>query len=220
MTNVPTPELEPGMTLLRTPSERSPALHQLVMDAATAPGEVLWIDAGANAKTTVLYEVAPHRRLLDDIKIARAFTAYQHHTLVRELLERVTARTSLVVAPCAASLYRDDDLDEAEADALCAGSMALLGDLGRAASVPVLCTDAVTDGFTALVEEEADVTITADRTTVGQAFRVDGEAPHAYWTADGSQWQTTIPYWVELFGETADAMATVPTTDVGIAEVG
>ena len=219
MPNVPTPDLEPGVTLLRTESERSLALHQLVMDAATAPGTALWIDAGANARTTVLYEVAPHRRLLDDIKIARAFTAYQHHTLVHDVLEQVSARTSLVVAPCVASLYRDDDLEEAEADALCAASVAVLTDLAQAASIPVLCTDAGADGFTTLIEEAADVTLTVDRTAVGQAFTVENEAPHAYWSADGSHWQTTIPYWVELFGETADAMAAMPVVDVGIAEV-
>lgn len=47
--------------------------------------------------------------------MARAFTAFQHHSLVRKIA-RSTADSALVVGLYAAFLYRDDGVPDREAD--------------------------------------------------------------------------------------------------------
>ena len=48
-------------------------------------GPAFWVDANGHATTTVLAQIAPSRRLLDRIHIARGFTAYQHYGAVCNL---------------------------------------------------------------------------------------------------------------------------------------
>ena len=195
------PGLRPGLTLLHRPSRRSTALHRLVVDQlATATGESYWVDATNDASTYALYDLAPHSRTLSDVQVARAFTAYQHHSLVADLTRRVDESTSLVVVPAVESLYRDDDVPPDEGETLLASSLARLADLGRTFDVPVLAT---TTGEATTVAAHADAEIECTRTSQGFRYETDSFATTLY--LDDGHWQTTIPYWVELFGAVSEA---------------
>ncbi|MCT9097558.1 hypothetical protein [Haloarchaeobius sp. HME9146] len=202
------PTLDAGLTLLDTPDARSTALHRLVVRTlAGEAGTTYWVDARNTAATYVLAELADSDRLLDRIQVARAFTAYQHHELVRELVRRVDGRTAMVVCPNLGALYRDPDVPDAEAADLLEGSVAVLADLARACDVPVLVTarDDAAEQVAAVADRELDCT----RTRMG--FRYEGEdfETAAYPVPGG--WQTTIPYWVDLFGAVTDAGIAVDT---------
>ncbi|USZ73109.1 hypothetical protein [Natronosalvus halobius] len=212
--------LDPGLTLLRTPSRRSAAVHRLVCEyladirasperpdrraekSATTDGRAYWIDAGNVASTHALYECAPGSgcQALERLRIARAFTAYQHHSLVGAVVRRADADTPLVVAPNVASLYQDGDLREWERTDLLASTLAVLDELGRGLECPVVIT-AGPDVSAATVERlevAADSTIECTRTREGLRFEGEGFETMGYW--HGPVWQTTIPYWVDLFG--------------------
>jgi hypothetical protein len=63
-----------------------PVLQSLVLDHLLLhDGPVFWVDANGHATTTTLSRIAPSRRLLDRIYIARGFTAYQHYGTVCDL---------------------------------------------------------------------------------------------------------------------------------------
>ncbi|MFC7045885.1 hypothetical protein ACFQH6_11120 [Halobacteriaceae archaeon GCM10025711] len=211
------PTLDDGVTLLRRPS-RSPALHRLVVaEHVRRDGPTYWIDARNDASTYALYELAPSPRALDDLHVARAFTAYQHHTLVRDLVRELPATASLVVAPCVASLYRDDDVPDYEARDLLASSLTVLRELGRAADVPVLLSASADDDAAALVADHADAEVTATHTDHGVRYDADGFETQVYW--DDGFWQTTIPYWVELLGVARDADPATVALRLGLVEV-
>jgi len=76
------------------------------------------------------------------VRVARAFTAYQHHSLVRTVARRAEPTTELLVAPNVAALYRDDDLAAWEREDLLAATLEILSELGAVLDCPVLLTSA------------------------------------------------------------------------------
>jgi hypothetical protein len=227
-------ELEPGVTLLNVPSPRSGIVHRLVCDRladGAADGSAYWIDARSAASTHALYDRASSPRVLEGLRVARAFTAYQHHSLVRTVARQAKPSTSLLVAPNVATLYRDDDLAAWEREDLLAASLETLSELGRVLDCPVLLTStsgggdgaAGTDADSGLVDEYADTVIDCVRTREGLRLEPAGEegdgtsATAGYW--HGNQWQTTIPYWVELCGAVDAIDPVVAAHDRGLLEV-
>lgn len=198
------PALAPGVTRLLGVDERSTAPHRLVLAHLQADaGSVLWVDARDTASTYALYALTRNRRLLDAIELARAWTAYQHHTLVRQLVERVTPRTSLVVLPNVCSLYRDDDLGDREADRLLGATLSTVAELANARELPALLT--ADRAERAILESFADHTYTWEQTRHGETFHGEDFQPPAY--PGAGWWQTTVPYWVELLGATEQGIA-------------
>ncbi len=219
MTTAQTPPLEPGLTCVEQPDVG--ALHRLVLGSdvdatedTTGPSagrETLWIDAGGAASTYGLTAQAPTRRALRGIRVARAFTAHQHHQLVRNAVGEASGRTGLVVAPNVAALYDGADASDAEIDRLFRASLELLADLADALAVPVLVSaPRASDERRAAVRERADREIECERTDLGYAFATEGFETTGYWQR--GWWQTTIPYWAELCGTVAErAEALEPT---------
>ena len=212
------PRLDPGLTVLERPERRSPALHRLVLaELGRREGETFWVDAGNEASTYALYDLAPSRRRLDRVRVARAFTAYQHHSLVREVA-RSARNPALIVAPCLASLYRDDDVPAREAADLFESSLAILGELADVFDAPVVVTAGEGPGadgeYRDLLANYADAEIECTRTDAGLRYAGDDFETTVY-LADG-YWQTTIPYWVELFGAVVEDDPAVAARAAGL----
>ncbi|WP_424000128.1 hypothetical protein ACOZ4I_12810 [Haloarcula salina] len=192
------PTLDPGVTFLD--DEGAPAaLYRLVgRHLADASGSTYWLDARNAASPDAIRRHAVGR-VARSIRVARAFTGYQHYELARSLPAEVTPRNALVVAPNVASLYAEDDVPEYEAEAMFDATLELLAALADALDLPVVVTARERRDR---VRDAADRTVTAQRTQAG--LRVDGPSfrTDVYWHDWG--FQTTIPYWVDLLGA-ADA---------------
>lgn len=194
------PDLAPGLTLLGTSRPRSPALHRLALQTIRqTDGRAYWLDARNTASTYALHDLASRRRLLGRLRIARAFTAYQHVSLAERLVNAVTPRTGCLIVPNAPSLYRDDDVPDHEARPLFESAVGALCEVCATYDIRLLVTEAgPQDGLADIVAAEADVTYRAEPTDLG--YRVEGAdfETTVYW--DDAGWQTTIPYWVDLYG--------------------
>jgi hypothetical protein len=201
------PELETEITLLKTPEPRSSALHRVALNAFQAvDGRSYWLDARNTASSYALHELAPHERVLDSVRIARAFTAYQHVSLVETIVNSVTPQTGTIIAPNLASLYRDDDVPEHEGQLLFEATLDALATVASTYGIPVLVTDiGRNDSFYTTLTESADRVLECRRTGLGYRFEGDDFETTVYW--DDSYWQTTIPYWVELFGTVDQSQA-------------
>jgi hypothetical protein len=217
MSHDPLPRLDDGLTHVRLPHARSTALHRLVVnERRERDGPVYWLDARNEACSHVLYELAPHHRVLDGVRVARAFTAYQHHTLVRQLVRTVSPRTALVVAPNLGSLYEDDDVPDYERDALFDAALAMLGEVGATYDLPVLVSTAAGDSDLGdRVASAADHAVDCEQTRMGVRYSGDAGETTVY-VAQG-YWQTTIPYWVDLLGTVERVDRPTPATDLGPA---
>ncbi|PGF14337.1 hypothetical protein CP556_21505 [Natrinema sp. CBA1119] len=159
------PSLENGITLLESSSPG--AFHALAVDHLLLewPGTAWWIDTFGHAQTKPLADVAPSRRVLKKIQTARAFTAYQHHTLCSRLLEDPDYGTlatvdrddvGLIVAPAVDGLYRDDDLGEDESERMVVSALARLAAAARRYECPVLVSKARDDEFAAPIDNLVD----------------------------------------------------------------
>ena len=192
------PTLDPGVTYLDD-GDAPPALYRLVgHHLADADGPAYWVDARNAASPDAIRRYAPVP-LGDRLHVARAFTGFLHYELVRALPGRVSPGTALVVAPNVASLYADDDVAEAEGDAMFAATLELLSALADAVAAPVVVTASEDCDQ---VRAAADRTLDADRTRAG--LRVEGSSfdTTVYW--DDWGFQTTIPYWADLLGVVDD----------------
>lgn len=209
------PDLAPGITLLRTPGPRSTVLHQLALQTIRqVDGAAYWLDARNTASTYALHDLADDHRLLRGIRLARAFTAYQHFTLIERLINTVTARTGCVVLPNAPSLYRDDDVPGHEATPLFDAAVTAVSEVATVYDIPVLVTDAgPMDDLAESAAATADARYRAESTDLGYRVVGEGFETTVYWDETG--WQTTIPYWVDLCGmveETVQAARLTPVT--------
>lgn len=197
------PTLEAGVTFLDD-RDAPAALYRLIGDhLAGTDGPAHWLDARNAAVPAVIRRHAVGRTA-ESIRVARAFTAYQHYELARELPRRVSPRSSLVVAPNVAALYTTDDVPACERETMFAATLAVLGELADALDLPVVVTAAAERER---VREAADRTVEATETRAG--MRVDGPdfGTDVYWQPGG--YQTTIPYWIDLLG-TAESVAGRP----------
>lgn len=196
------PSLDTGVTLL-TGADRGALAALVLAELDRREGPARWVDARNHASTYALTDAARSHRVLDQVQVARAFTAHQHHALVRQLVADARRPTSLVVAPLVDDLYADDDLLDCEADRLREATLSTLDALTEACDVPVLVTASDPEG----VREHADAELEVEPTKFGPRFGGSGaenaSETTAYWTRSG--WQTTIPYWVDLFGAVDEA---------------
>lgn len=224
------PDLEPAIQLLETDVRGAlPALvvDQVLGDGAavrsersTAARRALWADANGHARTRAIADVAPNRRVLRRISVARGFTAYQHYAIVEALAERAledgSSDPALLVAPAIDAPYRDDGLRGDEGESMLVRALARLAGVARRLEIPVLVTRTRDDELTAPVENAADETIHCERTPMGPRFASEDFETLVYPAGDGLV-QTTLAFWQRVLERRApDRIA----DDAGAATVG
>ena len=234
------PSLNDGITLLDIDSGRGvPILQSLVLDHLLLhDGPAFWVDANGHATTTTLAQIAPSRRLLDRIHVARGFTAYQHYGAVCDLpaavnqsIQEATATNhaqdgqpadsnaespytpALIVAPAVDVQYRaDDTLGDRHADTLQSRTLARLATYADGYDIPVLVTRRTIDEFTEPVATVASHHLECEQTRMGPRIRGDDFETLVYPVDDGAYYQTTFAYWRQLLEARATQVGVEPTT--------
>ncbi|MFB6233438.1 MAG: hypothetical protein ABEH61_04185 [Haloarculaceae archaeon] len=224
------PTLEEGVTLLDISDGRGvPILQSVVVDHLLLnDGPAFWVDANGHATTTTIARIAPSRRLLNRIHVARGFTAYQHYAAVADLSTAVenhepsvstgggTLNTestshaqsppspSLIVVPAADARYRDEDsLAKSDSETLQARTLAQLSSYASEYEIPVLITRTATDEFTEPIAAAADQHIECEQTEMGPRFVGDDFETLVYPVEGGTYYQTTFAYWQQLLAARA-----------------
>ena len=188
--------LAPGVTHVTNVAPRSNALHRLTLaHLRETSGRVFWIDARDTATTYPFYAAPSTDHLLSSIRIARAWTAYQHHTLIRQLVDRVSPRTCLVVLPNIYSLYTDDDLDQTESEHLVRSSLTTIAALASTYDLPVVLSAPTADATT--LAPFVDYELIGESTTTSATPIAATTGLHG--------WQTTLPYWADVAGTRDEA---------------
>lgn len=233
------PSLEDGITLLDIDGSHGvPILQSLVIDHLLMhDGPAFWVDANGHATTTTLSQIAPSQRLLDEIHVARGFTAYQHYSAICDLQTAVnqwiqtkaadslrgykslsggedTARCtpSLIIAPAIDAQYRaDDTLGDSYAKTLQARTLARLATYADGYDIPVLVTRTERNGFTEPIATAADHYLECEQTRLGPRFSGDDFETLVYPVDDGSYYQTTFAYWRQLLAARATQAGVEPT---------
>jgi hypothetical protein len=210
------PTLSPGLTLLDTETRAVGPLDSLVLDHLLGrAGEVVWVDAGGHATTRNLARLAPSMALLERVRVARGFTAYQHHTLVVRACDSFPPMASLVVVPWVDALYRDGDCADPEAERLLASSVDRLATLADEREVPVLVTRRAADDPTGTLADRA-TTLRCRETRFGPRFVGDGFETLVYGegrSPSGAETvQTTLAFWARVLERRSAIHADTPAT--------
>ncbi|MFB6130357.1 MAG: hypothetical protein ABEJ28_06005 [Salinigranum sp.] len=201
------PTLSPGVTLLDVDDGATGALHSLVLDHLLVSGrDAVWVDARGHAATRTLARLAPGGRLLERVRVARGFTPYQHHSLLRALPAQVDAEAGsdaeagrpdtgagLVVVPAADWRYREGDLRRGPAERLVADGADRIAALAADRDVPVLLTLTAADPLSRPFAEAADRRLACELTAFGPRFTGSNFETLVY-PGEGYV-QTTLAYW-------------------------
>ncbi|MFB6082216.1 MAG: hypothetical protein ABEJ67_05275 [Halanaeroarchaeum sp.] len=189
------PRLSPGVWLLESPDPDLASLHSLVVDHLLLEGgTAVWIDARGRGRTQLLREIAPAPRVLDRVRIARGFTAFQHAAIVEAAPAELDPETALLVAPAVDSMYRDDDVRGVEPRELLLRTLARLARYAREYDVPVLVTRTGEDRLGRPVARLAREEIAVERTRFGPRFVADEFETLVYPSTRGPV-QTTLAFW-------------------------
>lgn len=171
------PALEPGLQLLEVDADATGTLHSLVLDhLLLSGGRARWVDTQGRIAPQHLARIAPSPRVLDRVQVARAFTPYQHYTLIEQLADCVDEGLSLVVVPALDGLYRDESAlrrGRHEGQQLLLHALAALDRLARQHESSVLLTRTRADGFGRPIANAAAGLIHCERTRFGPRFVVD-----------------------------------------------
>jgi hypothetical protein len=209
---LPTPS---GVTLLDSDDPAGPLASLAVDRLLTDDGPVWWADAGGHARTDTLARVAPSTGLLDRVRVARAFTATQHASLLGTLERRVSPEAALVVCPALDARYRDDDLPADEPADLLGLAVDRLARIAGA-GVPVLLTVAREDDLAAPVARAVDERVTHESTRFGPRFAGEGFETLVYPRRDGTV-QTTLAFWRRVLERRAAAVGSArPGSGAGV----
>ena len=230
------PSLDPGVHLIDVDERAVGTIQSLVIDhVLTGAGRTaVWVDSNGLATTSCLTRLAPSMRLLDRIDVARAFTPYQHHSLVSQLPEVVDDTTTLVVAPEFEYHYRSPDMRFSVARDLVEDGVETLTTLARSHEIPILLTRETAAPLSAPLVEAADSILDCELTRFGPRFVGEAFETLVY-PVDGG-FQTTLSYWAEILSVrfealqagttpasapspasgTADESATMPSPEVSV----
>lgn len=189
------PTLEAGLTLVECEDDPRLVLQSLAVDKLLLEGgTAIWLGTGRYATTETLVDVAPDRRILDRVQIARGFQAFQHTTLIRRLEDVVDDSTAVIVVPAIDAHYRADDVQGADGQDMLVRALAPLATIAREHEIPVLCTRTHDDEFAAPVEAATSSTLVSEETPMGPRFIGEEFETLVYPLEDG--WvQTTLAFW-------------------------
>lgn len=220
------------MTLLSTADRARGALQSLVLDRLLVDdGPAVWVDARNHATTQQLASVAPSRQLLDRIRVARAFTPFQHYSIVEDLPSVVgaggpcpddeaesaddefapTDGPAMLLAPAVDWFYRADELRAGEGREMLERVLARLGDLATARDLPVLVTRHGPSGVGDVVAERADARLECTLTRFGPRFSGDAFETLLFDCGNGAV-QTTLAFWRRLLRRRHAAGTAEPPT--------
>lgn len=207
------PSLDPGVTLLTGEGRTTGALQSLVLDhVLLSEGTALWVDAADNAATTGLAKIAPSRRTLDRIRVGRAFTAFQHYSLVDDLSAVTNDETPLVVAPSIEWFYANDDLRTGEGEAMLEAALASLHEIASTHDIPVLISKHAGSGFDGVIEAACDARLECVQTSFGPRFTGTDFETLVFECPGGVQ--TTLAFWRRLLEQRHSLQASSEPTEV------
>ncbi|MFB6100714.1 MAG: hypothetical protein ABEK16_05585 [Candidatus Nanohalobium sp.] len=165
----PQPQLEKGFNRVEKPG-RIPVFQSILasqLDGRNA--SAVWIDTGNEASTYALNSFSPE--LMEKVKIGRAFTPFQHHSLVHQVEEFIEEDTEVLILPNIAMMYADGQLREWEARELFKETWNHLKDVQEEEELKVVFS---ARNFSDIIGPDVETEIEVEET--GQGLRYSGKS--------------------------------------------
>ncbi|MFB6245640.1 MAG: hypothetical protein ABEJ03_04830 [Candidatus Nanohaloarchaea archaeon] len=160
----------------------------------------VWIDSKNESSTYALSSFGSGN-IMEKLHIGRAFTPFQHHSLIHQLEDFIQENTEILVLPNIDFLYLDGQIKEWEAEELFHEAWEKILETKEKYSLKVLVSISVEDSsLNYPVIGKADNKIKVEPTQQGWKYSSDDFNQYAY--ENGQEIQTTIPYWLRKTTET------------------
>lgn len=129
------------------------------------------------------------REILDKIEIARAFTTYQHYTLIQSVENELKDSTNILVVPSIDQLYIEGQLGEEESKELLKQSMDHLNRVSQELELKVIVTVKRSNEMKEIVQSYVDKEIDGSKIETESFDRGSYVDPYSF--------QTTIPDYLQ-----------------------
>lgn len=185
-------ELENGVNLIVHKGDKYSVLHKITAQITGKHGyNALWIDT-ENHGSSYQLAAAGDQEILEKVEIARAFTTYQHYTLVQRIDDYINTDTELVLLPSIDGLYETGQLGEEESQELLKQSLNHLKKLAenKDLEIAVTVSKAGKGEYHELVREKSVKKIEAEKHLLDE--ELVEESGYGYRVL-----QTRIPDWIE-----------------------
>jgi len=153
----------------------------------------VWIDTGNESSTYALS--AQKTEILDKVKIARAFTPFQHHTLIQNLEETIEDKTEILVIPNIDMMYSNGQINEWEAEELFKESWNKIKEIKQNYNIKILVST-VNSVPGLKIKSEANHRIEIQETEQGDRYEGDKFQQNAYRRRNSLQ--TTLSAWQNM----------------------
>lgn len=199
------PQLQEGVNLLQKP-EKLPVFQSLVSSELEGRrATAIWIDSKNESSTYALSSFGSPS-IMEKVRIGRAFTPFQHHSLIHQLEEFIRQDTELLVLPNIDFLYLDGQVKEWEAEELFSEVWEKVLEVKQKYGLKVLVSISGQKSVLSYsVVGGSDNKIKVEPTRQGWKYDSDGFQQYAY--RDGQEVQTTMPYWMRKTSETVKVSA-------------
>lgn len=188
------PSLKQGFNLVKT--EKSyPALQVLLSkELEDTDSNAVWIDSGNESSTYALSAASKKPGIMDKVKIGRAFTPFQHHSLIHELEKFIDQKTRVLVLPNPELLYTDGQINRFESLELFKEAWGKIVEIQEKQGLKVLVSQiGEISEHTTILENYADQHIKIENTDSGRKY--DSEDFENLFYREKGLIQTTIPFW-------------------------
>lgn len=186
------PELAEGLNLVKKP-EDIPVFQMLTASELEGYSQkAVWIDTKNESSTYALSQYGD-LNIMENVEIGRAFTAFQHHSLIQQLEEFVDKNTRLLVVPNISYLYVEGQLSDWEAEELFQETWEKLKEVQEKYELKVLLSADLAPQIPYYVSSDCVNEIKVERKSEG--LKYDSENFDQMIYRKNGEVQTTMRYW-------------------------
>jgi len=199
------PKLDEGVNLLHKP-EKLPVFQAVLANyLENRNSSAVWIDVGNESSTYALSSYGKPG-ILEKVKIGRAFTPFQYHSLIHQLEDDIQEDTELLVLPNITSIYLEGQIKEWEAEELFEEVWSKILQLQLKHDLKVLVSVSSTrSSLNYIVNADTDNRIKVESTSRGWKYDSDGFDQLIY--QENGLVQTTVSYWNRKNSENVEIVA-------------
>ena len=167
--------------------------------------KAVWIDTGNEASTYALRE-AGSPGILEKVSIGRAFTPFQHHSLIQSLEQFIENDTEIIVIPNIDYLYVDGQIRDWEAKELFQETWDKVKEIQEEYGLKIVLST-LEGNLGSLVRRDADKTIRVEESSEGWRYESDEFDQSGYKNCNGVQ--TTVNHWIRKKREKVKLLETI-----------
>ncbi|MBY6293934.1 hypothetical protein GLU60_00930 [Nanohaloarchaea archaeon H01] len=184
------PEPVEGVNLVCS-DEDIPVFQALLAENLVGNSEAVWIDVGNESSTYELSKLGGEK-MLESVRIGRAFTPFQHYSLVNQLGSFLDPETEILVFPNIDRIYLEGQTGEDDSRQLFMEMWNHLTNIVEQEDLKLLVSVSRSEfGYQVRLDKKNSIKVE----NTGQGWKFESGGSETFLYRKGRSLQTTLPYW-------------------------